>query len=86
MFVRGCALADALIELRAQVGREVVEHDRDPGLQRVQRAHVAQESEELAAALARLDVAVELVGAQIERGEQVAHALGAAEGHAQAPA
>src|SRR5581483_11101308 len=53
---------DPAVGLRGQVGTEVVEHDGDPDVGRVQRAHVAAEGEELGPALLGRDVAVEPVG------------------------
>ena len=56
-----------------QVRAEVVADDRDPDVGRVERAQVAAELQEPGPGLARLDVAVELVLAQVVGGEQVPH-------------
>jgi hypothetical protein len=53
-------------------GGEAVEHDRDTDLGRTEAAQVAAELQEPRAVLPRLDVAVELVLAQVQGGEQVA--------------
>ena len=71
--VRRRPVADPGVGLGGQVRAEVVEHDRDPHLGRVQRAQVAAEREELGAALAGLDVPVEPVGGQVVAGQQVPH-------------
>ncbi len=58
----------------------VVADDRDAFTRRAQAAQVAAELKELGASLVSLDVPVQRVFAQIERGEQVSYALGALEG------
>lgn len=63
--------ADALAPFRGQVRGEGVGHDRDPDVGRVEAAQVAAEFQELGALLDQLDVAVELVLAQVQGGEQV---------------
>lgn len=57
--------------LGGQVRGEVGQHDRDADLGRVEAAQVAAELQEPRAVLPRLDVAVELVLAQVVGGEQV---------------
>ncbi len=52
---------------------EVVADDRDAGGRRIQRAQVAAELQEPGPGLARLDVPVQLVLAQLIGGEQVPH-------------
>src|SRR4051794_25252085 len=59
---------------------EVVADDRVPYCRRVERARVAAEGEQLGAALASGDVAVELVPIQVEGGEQVPRAVRAGVG------
>ena len=63
--VRRRPVPDAGVGLGRRVRAEVVEHDRDPDLGRVQAARVAHEGQELGAALALGDVPVEPVGAQV---------------------
>lgn len=52
------------VGLGGQVRTEVVQHDRDPHVRRVQATQVAGEGEELGAPFAGLDVPVEPVGGQ----------------------
>src|SRR5262249_50081728 len=56
---------------RGQVRAEVVADDRDPDRWRIQSAQVAAELQEPGPGLARLDVPVQLVLAQLVGGEQV---------------
>src|SRR6266849_2663373 len=69
----------------ALVRAEVVEHEVEADLRRVERADVAAELEELAPALALFDVAVEAIAGDVVGGEQVAHAVRAQVGSADAP-
>lgn len=63
--VSGGVVTDPPIRLGGQVRAEVVHDDRQPPVLGVQRAHIAQEGEELAASLARLDVPVEPVDFEV---------------------
>jgi hypothetical protein len=65
--VVGGPVAHLLAEVRA----EVVQHEMQPHLGRVQGSDVATEREELDVALALLDVPVETVGADVVGGDQV---------------
>src|SRR4051812_40466650 len=78
--VRGCPAAYPGIGASRQVRTEVVADDGDPHRGRAERAQVAAEGQELSAALAPGDVAVELVPGQVERGEQVPDTLRAGVG------
>jgi hypothetical protein len=69
------AVLDDLPTRLSQVGAEVVQHDPDPHAQRVQSPQVAQEGEELATALARLEVPIQLVPRQVVGRQQVPHAM-----------
>ncbi len=69
--VRRSPGADPGVFARGQVRAEVVADDRDAGAGRVQRAQVAAELQEPGPGLARLDVPVQLVLAQLVGGEQV---------------
>ena len=82
--VGGCPVADAGVSFGGAVRAPVVEHDRDSYPGRVQRAQVATEGQELAAALAGFDVAVEPVGRQVVGTQQVTHAVGTAVGRSSA--
>ena len=63
--------ADPAVLAGAEVGAEVVAHDRDPGCYRVKGAQVAAELQEPGPDLARLDMPEQLVLAQLVSGEQV---------------
>src|SRR6266704_3184584 len=65
------------------VGVVVVADDRDLDVGRVEGPQVAAELQEPGPGLARLDVPIELVFAQVVGGEQVPYALGAGVGGAQ---
>src|SRR5512143_3583714 len=67
--------ADAAVGLRREVRTEVVQHERQPQVRRVERADVAAEREKLAAALAQFDVTIEPVAAQIVGGQQASDAV-----------
>lgn len=76
--VRSCMPADPAskggTESTVRIGQmwgEVVEHDRDTGLGRVEAAQVAAELQEPRAVLLRFGVAVKLVPGQVVGGEQV---------------
>lgn len=71
---------DPLASLRRQVWRVVVGHDRDPHVQRVQRAQVAAELQECGAVLGLLNVPVELDLGEVVGGEQVPDAVRAGVG------
>src|SRR4051812_17372473 len=73
-----------LADLLALVGTEVVRHEVQPDLGRVERADVTAEGEELDAALALFDVAVEAVGADVVGRDQMPDAVRAIEGCADA--
>src|SRR5205814_9509407 len=75
--------SDALVFAGGQVRAEVVADDRDPDIGRVEGAQVAAESQEPGPVLARLDVPLELVFAQVAGGEQVPNPGGAGIGGAQ---
>ena len=55
------------------VGAEVVQHEVQADIGRIERAQVATEGQELEPALLALDVAVEPVAPHIEGAQQVAH-------------
>ncbi|MEV4574771.1 hypothetical protein AB0K16_16085 [Nonomuraea jabiensis] len=76
---RGPAAAAAVL-LRGQVRGEVVEHERDADLRRVETAQIAAEFQELGPVLPRLDVAVEFAFAQVVGGEQVSDPVRAERG------
>ena len=76
----GGVVTNARVGLGGRVRAEVVKDDRQPLVLWVHRADVAQEREELAAAFARLDVPVELVGPHVVGGEHVPDAVRALEG------
>src|ERR1039457_2092427 len=73
---------DPAVLARAQVRAEVVADDRDPDRRRVEGAQVPAELQEPGPGLARLDVPVELVLAQLVGGEQVRDPGGAGIGRA----
>src|SRR5690349_23969729 len=66
------------------MGREVVADDRDLDIGRVEGAQIAAELQELRPVLARLDVPIKLVFAQLVGGEQVPYPGGAPVGSAAA--
>jgi hypothetical protein len=73
-------LADPRVVTGRQVRAVVVQHQAEPHPGRVQGPQVAQEHQELPTALARLDVPVEPVAAQVVGGQQVPYAVRAGGG------
>jgi hypothetical protein len=66
-------------------GAEVVQHEANADLGRIQSPQIAQEHQELPAPLPRLDVAIQPVAAQVIGGQQVAHAVWAGVGRPATP-